>query len=107
MEKVSKLGIVKGVTEIAVSMGVSVVIGNLIKETTPLNANKFQKVMVSIGGYTLGGLLGDMAAQRVIKQVDELADRFKQAINPNQADLVVYEKTDEGPTDEKSDENAA
>lgn len=103
MEKDDKLWFVKDVAELAISMGVSVVVGNLIKETTPVDASKYTKVMVAIGAYSLGGLLGDMAATRMIKQAELFEARVRAGIAEMQERsrvIVVVEKDENPPKDE-------
>jgi hypothetical protein len=102
----NKMDLLRGATELAVSVGVSIVVGNLIKETTPVDSNKFQRVMVGIGGYALGGLLGDMAGQKVVRQIDDLTERFSVLFNQN-SDVIVVKESENTQTDEGNTENAA
>lgn len=104
----NKLEILKGAAELTIASGVSVVIGNLVNATTPVDANKFQKVLAGIGGYALGGLLGDMAGERLVKQIDGMAERFGVIVKEAGGVIIVQEghKQEESPEkDESSDEN--
>lgn len=82
--KVNILGIIKGVSELAVSAGVGVVVGNMVKATTPYDLNKFQKVMVAVGGFGLSGVLGDLSAKHISKQIDGYAERVNEIFHPSQ-----------------------
>ncbi len=82
--KINILGIVKGVTELAVSAGVGVVVGNVVKATTPYDLNKFQRIIVGIGAYGLGGVLGDLSAKYISSEIDGYAERVKNLIHPSE-----------------------
>ena len=81
--KINILSVVKGVAELAISAGVGVVVGNLVKATTPYDLNKFQKVMVGIGGYGVGAVLGDLSAKHISAQIDDYAVRLDELIHPS------------------------
>lgn len=81
-EKISKLALFKGVAELAVSAGTGVVIGNLVKATTPYDISKVQKVLIGIGGYGLSGALSDITAKYVGSQIDSYGDKLKRLLHP-------------------------
>lgn len=96
--KINILGVVKGVAELAVSAGVGVVVGNLVRATTPEDLSRVQKIMVGVGGYAIGGVLGDLSAKHVSGQIDEYATRVREIINPpvdEEAVEVLQETLDE------------
>lgn len=82
--KINVLGIVKGVSELVVSAGAGVVVGNLVRATTPYDLSKFQKVMVGVGGYAIGAVLGDLSAKYVSAQIDGYAERISEIIHPSE-----------------------
>lgn len=82
MQKVSKLALVGGVAELVAGAGASVVVGNLVKATTPYDAGRLQKVMVSIGGYAIGGVLSDLSAKYVRSQIDAYGEKLRSVFNP-------------------------
>lgn len=96
--KINILGVVKGVAELAVSAGVGVVVGNLVRATTPYDTSKVQKVMVGIGSYAVGGVLGDLSAKYISGQIDEYAARVQEIFHPEvdeEAVEVLQEVHDE------------
>jgi len=95
MATINKLSLLKGVAELAVSAGVGAVVGNLVKATTPLDSGKIQKVMVSIGGWGLSGVLGDLSAKHVSSQIDNYAEKVSALFNPK-ADHAI-EPSDKEP----------
>lgn len=82
--KINVLGIVKGVSELVVSAGAGVVVGNLVRATTPYDLSKVQKVMVGVGGYAVGAVLGDLSAKYVSAQIDGYAERINEIIHPQE-----------------------
>jgi hypothetical protein len=82
--KINVLGIIKGVSELIVSTGAGVVVGNLVKATTPYDLGKVQKVMVGVGGYAIGAVLGDLSAKYVSSQIDGYAERINEIIHPSE-----------------------
>lgn len=89
MAKISKLNILKGVAELAVTAGVGVVVGNLVRATTPVEATRLSRVMVLIGGYGLTGVLGDISGKYVANQIDTYGSKFRDLLHP------PVEETDE------------
>lgn len=80
--KINILGIVKGGVGLLASAGAGAVVGNLVKATTPHDSTRFQKILVSVGGYTIGIVLGDLSAKYLVDQVDNLADRVSELVHP-------------------------
>lgn len=82
--KINILGIVKSVTGLAAGTGAGVIVGNLVKATTPDDLGKVQKVLVGIGGYTISAVLGDLSAKYVNDQIDGYAERLNEIIHPSE-----------------------
>jgi hypothetical protein len=86
MEKISKLGILKGVAELAITAGVGVIVGNLVRATTPVESSRVTKVLVTVGGYGLTGVLGDLSGKYVANQIDNYGTKFRDLLHPVQED---------------------
>ena len=82
--KVNVLGIVKGVAEIVVSASVGVVVGNIVKATTPDDLNKFGRITVAVGSGALGAVLGELSAKYTSAQIDGYAERLNDIIHPSE-----------------------
>lgn len=82
MEKINKLSLLKGIAELVVTAGVGAVVGNLVKATTPYDIGRVQKIMVGIGGYSMGAVLGDLSAKHINGEIDKYAERFNSIFNP-------------------------
>lgn len=80
--KINILSLVKGVSELAVSAGAGAVVGNLVKATTPDDLNRVQKLIVGIGAYGVGAVIGDLTAKYISDQIDGYADRINQIFHP-------------------------
>lgn len=98
MEKINILGVLKGVTELAVSAGVGVIVGNLVKATTPEDTSRYTKVLTAIGGYGLAGVLGDLAAKHVSSSIDGYSEKVHSILHPTKEsisdEMIEYMKSD-------------
>lgn len=81
----SVLNVVKSVVELAVGAGSGVVVGNVIRATTPTDLTKFGKVLVGIGSFAIGGVVGEVASRHVNTQIDKVVEVF------NKDEVVVVE----------------
>ena len=79
-----KLDILKGVAELVVSVGVSAIVGNTIKTTTPPDIHVIKKVCVGIGGFVLSGMIGDKTAEYASNQIDETVEKIQNFIRPTE-----------------------
>lgn len=75
-----KLEIFKGIAELAVSVGVGMIVGNGVRMTTPADIHVVKKVFVGIGSMALSGMISDKAADYTSKQIDATAERVEEAI---------------------------
>lgn len=57
--------------------GAGIVLGNIIKMSTPASAHIVTKVLTGIGGFVLTSMVADSAADYAVKQVDELLESVK------------------------------
>ena len=81
----SVLNVVKSVVELAVGAGSGVVVGHAIRATTPADLTKFGKVLVGIGSFAIGGVVGEVASRHVNTQIDKVVEVF------NKDEVVVVE----------------
>jgi hypothetical protein len=93
MAKIGKLTIIRGAAELVASAGTGVVIGNLVKATTPYDLNRVQRVLVAVGGYTLGGVLSDLSAKYISNQIQSYADKLSSVLHREDEDVIVVEES--------------
>lgn len=99
MAKINKLAILKGAAELVASAGTGIVVGNLVKATTPYDLNRLQRVLVGVGSYTLGGVLSDLSAKYIASQIQTYADKLDEILHPvvpveaDPDDVVVFEES--------------
>lgn len=72
------LGILKVLTDVAVSTSVGAVVGNAVKASTPANASLAQKISITVGGFVLSGLVGSFASEHATEQIDVTTEQVKQ-----------------------------
>lgn len=82
MSEINTVGIIKGVAEFAASAGAGIVVGNLIKATTPDDVTRFQKVLVGIGAYTIGGVLSSLSGKYIANEIQGVADKIEALRHP-------------------------
>lgn len=66
----------KGLASTVASLGVGTVVSNVITATTPIDANKYNKVLVGIGGIAVSALVGDAVTRRTEQKIDEFGEHF-------------------------------
>jgi hypothetical protein len=72
-----KLDMIKGATGLVVSIGVGAIVSNVIKTTTPINANKIMKVCIGMGSIVLGSMATDQATKYTEQKIDDAAESIK------------------------------
>lgn len=99
----NKLGLLKDVVDLVVSIGVSSVVGNAIKMTTDPESKLPKKIAIGIGGFVLSHMVADMAAKYSGEKIDSMAesvnkitrivsttkDIVTQEIQSDEADIIV------------------
>jgi len=96
--------IVKFVASTVVSIGVSKIVGNAIKATTPDNLKTYERVCIRAGKYALVGACASFAARHVESQVEDLAEVFAKTMSLSDAvkkawvDDVEHEAAKNGDT---------
>lgn len=93
----NKLDILKGVSEVFTSIGVSAIVGNVIKLTADPDAGKIKKVAIGFGGFVLSSLVADKAVDYANDRIDSTAASLKKIFHP------ADEDKDESPEDEASE----
>jgi len=71
--------IIQTVAGLISSVSAGAVVGNAVKATTPADIKRVNKVLVTIGGFVLSGVAGDLASKYVEKEIGSLAESFKNA----------------------------
>lgn len=69
--------IVKSLTGLVTSLGAGAVVGNAIKATTPDNLKLVSKIFVAVGSVALSTVAGDLAANYVEGQIQDLVDNVR------------------------------
>ena len=72
-----KIELVKTAAGIIVSVGVSAIVGNTIKYTTPDTAGTIKKVCIGIGSFVLSSMVVDSASEYAGKKIDKAVNEFK------------------------------
>jgi hypothetical protein len=99
MNKISPVSILAGVAELAASAGAGLVVGNLVKATTPDNLSKVNKVLLVIGSYTIGGVLSDLSSMYARNKIEVYSEKVASVFrtpseDSDEAVLVVTEESD-------------
>lgn len=64
-------GIPRLIVGVIVTSTTSVVVGNVIAATTPLDLSKIDKINIKVGGYVLGVTAGAIASKYTLEYIDE------------------------------------
>lgn len=72
-----KLGMVKMVGGLVVSIGVGTIVTNIIGCTTPANTGKLGKACIYVGGTVLGWIAKEAATTYAEKKFDETVNTIK------------------------------
>ena len=88
------LGLLKGATEIVVSIGASSIVGNAVKLTKSPDAKLPMRIATGIGAFVLSSMIGDVAGRYATKQIDDVAGRIKD----------IFRKVDDETVNENSEQ---
>lgn len=80
---------IKKVAGLVLGCGAGIIVGNVVRTTTPPDINKIKNLAVGATSLVLGFMLGDKATEYAEKQIDDLAD----AVSTDGSE--VKESTDE------------
>lgn len=76
-----KLETFKGVVKLAVGVGVSTIVGNIIKESTSEETGAAKKLCVWLGGLVLIGMACDKASGYINERFDEVKNASKPVVD--------------------------
>jgi len=83
-----KIEIVKKVLEVAVSIGVGAVVGNLVKSTTPSDVGKINKFFIAVGSMVLTGVLTDASTKYAEATFTKTVDEIKKGVVEDTTEAV-------------------
>ena len=86
-----KSKIVKGVGGLIVSTGVSAVVANLVKATTPVNTNKYVNICIHVGSWCVAGMAAAKASAEFSETVDSVVNVVKSFRQKETVTLEVVE----------------
>ena len=76
----TKLEMVKAGAQIVVSIGVGLVVGNVVKLSSPAEQNVLKNICVGAAGLVLSDMVNDKACSHVETKIDDVANRLKEAV---------------------------
>lgn len=76
----TKLEMVKAGTQIVVSTGVGIVVGNVVKASSPPGRNVLKNICVGAAGLVLSDMVSDKACSHVETKIDDVANQLKEAV---------------------------
>ena len=77
------LKVLKPITSLIATASTGIVVGNVIKATTPSDLSKYQSLMVKAGSFFVGGAVGGIIGDRVDKQFDDLIKAVETITDPD------------------------
>lgn len=60
----------KGLLGMFVSYGVGNIVGNIIKKTTPIDLNTFNKVSINVAGFAVASMISDKTITYLNEEID-------------------------------------
>lgn len=76
----TKLEMVKAGAQIVVSIGVGIVVGNVVKVSSPAGRNVLKNICVGVAGLVLSDMVSDKACSHVETKIDDVANQLKEAV---------------------------
>lgn len=76
----TKLEMVKAGAQIIVSIGVGVIVGNVVKISSPAGRNVLKNICVGAAGLVLSDMISDQTCNHVETKIDAVADQLKEAV---------------------------
>lgn len=76
-KKMNKLDILKGGTELLVSMGVGAIVGNVIKMTADPEQGRIKKIATGLGGFVISSMITDKAVVYSNDRIDNIAETVR------------------------------
>lgn len=78
----NKLELLKGATELVVSVGVSSIVGNTIKLVKDPDAKFYKRFAVAVGGIVLSSMISDKAGEYATGRIDKTAESLNNILHP-------------------------
>lgn len=90
----NKLDILKGASEILTSIGVSAIVGNVIKMTADPEGGRIKKIAIGVGGFVLSSMVADKAVDYANERIDSTAEKLSKIFKPKDAEenVVIFEE---------------
>jgi len=80
---ISMFGLVKGLGQVVISLGVGTIITNVVKATTPAVMSTFSRACVAVAGSAVAFMVGEKTVNFIEEQIVEAwDDRIKIDIEP-------------------------
>ena len=76
----TKLEMVKAGAQIVVSIGVGIVVWNVVKVSSPAGRNVLKNICVGAAGLVLSDMVSDKACSHVETKIDDVANQLKEAV---------------------------
>lgn len=73
-------GLVKGLGQIVISLGVGTIITNVVKATTPTVMSNFSRVCVAVAGSAVAFMVGEKTVNFIEEQIVEALAEQKEII---------------------------
>lgn len=86
--------IVKPAVTLIASVGVGVVVSNVVKSSTPVDVNLLNKVLIGAGSFALTTVIADAATKSINAQIDEISSAVSTVKETVQ---VIQQETPETP----------
>lgn len=84
------LAIGKLIAESLVGAGTGMIVGNLVKATTPTSTILVKKIAIGAGAFVLSSMVADLTTQYLSDQIDDVVEKVRQATDA--VTIIVQEK---------------
>lgn len=84
----NKIKVLKAGSKFIGTIGVGMIVRNIVKTTTPINMNIIQKVCIGVGGFALSGIIGDQAVDYIDKELDSAIKMVKESLDEIKVKIV-------------------
>ena len=81
----NNLSMFKAVVGFVASAGAGKVVSNIVKATTPSDISKINKVLLAVGSFAIGGIVGDQASKYVGEQIDAVIGVYHNLVDAKKA----------------------
>lgn len=70
------LNLVKGATDLVVSIGAGAIVTNMVKATTPEDVKRMNKIAIKVGSVVISSMVGSAASKYATKNIDDTVYLF-------------------------------